>query len=119
MDNFFGTYQNNNKAFKSLSQFQYENIFKLGVEDDKVWYNLLNTINIPDNINQNIYTYIKPLPSDTWTNISYIYYNTTELWWLIALINKVYNPWIMPKILKIIKPEYIDIIIDNIQHQLN
>lgn len=118
-NNFFGTYQNNLKGdIPSLSISKYENIFKIGYNDTYPFYNLLKTITLPTSIEPSMYKLIKTLPNDTWTNLSYIYYNNIDLWWLIALVNNVFNPFEMPKIIKIIHPEYVDAILNNIQQQL-
>lgn len=48
-------------------------------------------------------------PGDEWPILSYRYYGTTELWWLICKINKISNPTIGPipdTTLKLLKPEH-------------
>lgn len=115
---FFGDYQNKYDDFNGLNPNFYENIFKLGFDNSHPYYNLLKTITIPADLNEELFFTIKTLPGDTWTNISYIYYDTIDLWWLIAILNNVYNPFKMPSTLRILKTEYLDIVLGQIQSQL-
>ena len=105
--NFFGNYYNSVNT-NQLPSTRYENIFKIGYDDKYPFFNIFKTITLPNNIDDSYFTYVKPLPTDTWTN----------LWWLIAITNDIFNPFIMPKYLKILKPEYVDLIIGSIQSQL-
>lgn len=52
--------------------------------------------------------------ADRWDTISYRFYNTTALWWLVANYNGVLNPFtelIVGEKIKIIKPELISSLI--------
>lgn len=118
MDNFFGTYQSNHSGLKLLNKQKYENIFRLGENNGKLYYNLLDTLTLPSSVVNDAFFVIKTLPNETWTNISYRVYDTIELWWLIAIVNNIYNPFVLPQYIKVIKPDYIDLIIDNIHQQL-
>ena len=115
---FFGDYQNKLDNYGKLSPNLYENIFKLGFDNTHPYYNILKTIIVPKDLNDELFIHITPLPNDTWTNLSYIYYSTIKLWWLIAILNNVYNPFEMPKKLKILKPEYLDTVLSEINSQL-
>ena len=115
---FFGDYQNKFDNYSKLPVNMYENIFKLGFENTHPFYNILKTITVPTNLNDDLFIIIKPLPNDTWTNLSYLYYNTINLWWLIALLNNVFNPFEMPITLRILKPEYLDAVLNTIHSQL-
>lgn len=115
---FYGDYQNKFDNLPSLSPNLYENIFKIGFDNNHPYYNLFKTIIIPKDLNENLFFEIKTLPNDTWTNLSYIYYDTIELWWLIAILNNVFNPFEIPTRLRILKPEYLDEILGVIQSQL-
>jgi hypothetical protein len=49
--------------------------------------------------------------TDTWTGISYIYYGTISLWWLICKFNGIKNPFtdILPgRIIKIPVKKIVD-----------
>lgn len=115
---FFGDYQNKFDEYNKLSPNLYENIFKIGFDNTHPYYNILKTIVMPKDLNDNLFEFINPLPNDTWTNLSYLYYNTINLWWLIAITNNVFNPFEMPSTLKILKPEYLDAVLGEIQSQL-
>lgn len=80
----------------NLDNTRYENIFKLyTVEKDKnssyYYYNILNKVIIPDNIDQSLLGTINLDRKLPWTTLSYKIYNTTYLWWLIVLLNKPKN----------------------------
>lgn len=45
-----------------------------------------------DTIYQSYYTSYTIQEKDTWTLISYKFYNTIELWWLICKVNGISNP---------------------------
>lgn len=89
-----GQKQNNIFELPPLTTYRLENLFKVYKNDsDKYFYNLLNTINIPDDINPAFFTtYTVPSNNVPWTYISYINYGTPELWWLICSTNKINNP---------------------------
>ena len=87
-----GKYQNNIEELDRLPLTRYEKIFKVYTEgkDDKqfYFYNILNKIEFPDNIDPSILdTYIvngrEPL-----TTTSYNIYGDIESWWIIYLLNK-------------------------------
>ena len=78
---FFGDYQNKFDEYNKLSPNLYENIFKIGFDNTHPYYNILKTIVMPKDLNDNLFEFIHPLPNDTWTNLSYLYYNTINLWW--------------------------------------
>ena len=80
----------------NLDRTRYENIFKLyTVEKDSnssyYYYNILNKVIIPDSIDQSLLGTIDLDRKLPWTTLSYKLYNTTQLWWLIVLLNKPSN----------------------------
>lgn len=114
---------NNLERIPSIS---YENIFRLYLTENQnssnfYYYNILNSVYFPENIPTGIYyeiTLNKRLP---WTAISYNEYRTTDLWWLIVLTNKIFNPVYYPapgSVLKIIKPEYVKLVLNEITSQI-
>jgi len=59
---------------------------------------------------------------DWWDNISAHWYDDTELWWLICLMNDIVNPFeeIYPgKIIKVLKRQYYDDIIEKLKKIAN
>lgn len=52
-------------------------------------YNLIENVTVDVNtINQGLFDYHFVSPVDAWTTISYKYYNTIALWWLLVKCNK-------------------------------
>lgn len=111
---------------ETVPSISYENIFRMyateNIDSSNFYYfNILNSVYFPDNIPPTSYYIItlnKRLP---WTAISYNEYRTTDLWWIIALANKIYNPVYYPapgSTLKIIKPEYVKLVLDEITSQI-
>lgn len=102
----------------NLSVYRYENIFKIGKNNNFYFYNILKNIKFPANLELDLY-YTKVLTSKMpYTTISQQEYGTQDLWWLIVLSNKLNNPVQVPPAgisLKIIKRKYIKNIIDAIK----
>jgi nucleoid-associated protein YgaU len=85
--------QNDINNLPNLPQSRYENIFSVYQDENKYYfYNLLQTVVIPDNLPANYYTTYKVTYGDTLPYISYKVYGRTDLWWLIAKINNIINP---------------------------
>jgi len=87
-----GKYQNEIDDLKALGMRRYERIFKIFSEAKEgkefYFYNLLNKIEFPDNIDSSLLdTYIvqsrEPL-----TTTSYNIYGNIQSWWLLFLLNK-------------------------------
>lgn len=116
-----GQYQNQIKDLPNLNDLRYENIFKVYKTDNNhYYYNILNTVTIPADLDPSAYYYINYNKHTPWTVISYNQYGTTNLWWLIVLANQIRNPLKADDIsqIKIIKSEYIRTIINEIHNQL-
>jgi len=120
-----GAFRKDLDFLETVPSISYENIFRMYATENTdssnfYYFNLLNSVYFPDNIPTSSYytiTLNKRLP---WTAISYNEYRTTDLWWLIALANKVYNPVYYPapgSTLRIIKPEYVKLVFDEITSQ--
>jgi hypothetical protein len=105
---------------------KYENIFNMyeltnDNNDSYVFYNILSKIEIPDNLDEQIFDYYKIDSEMPLTTISYNIYQTQHLWWLIMAINKIRNPVKLLErgsIIKIINVDYLDIILDSIKQKL-
>jgi hypothetical protein len=103
----------------SLSPQQYENIFNV-YEDADIGYffNLLRTVNFPEDLDPNTYDNYVIEPNDSWPLISWKVYNTVFLWWLICSTNRIQNPSKLPETgtaIKIIKIQYAKNILNDIQ----
>lgn len=83
-------------AIGELSRNVYENIFNVNLINKEsgsfstshYFYNTLNKVSVPEDINSEIIDTITLNYDTAWTTLSYKVYNTIELWWLIVLLNK-------------------------------
>lgn len=115
--------QNDISELPALDKERYENIFNVyeisrGTEDTYYYYSILKKITLDDkNIDPNVFEYIRVDKKIPWTTISHDVYGTQHLWWLILAANKIINPIVLPvvgDILRIVRAEYVDVIIDQI-----
>lgn len=118
-----GNYQNNIIELKNLELTRYENIFKIFNTGDKnfYYYNIVKKISIPDNLDERLFYHVILPKGIPLTTLSYNAYGTIDLWWLILILNNITNPIKnLPegKKVRLLKPEYIEQILDSIQTQL-
>jgi hypothetical protein len=105
--------QNNIKdvVIKKLSSQNLENLFNIYKKDNgQYFYNILKTVNFPEDIDPDIYSLYETKPKDTWPLIAYNEYSDVRLWWLICSMNQIINPLKQPApgtILKILSPEIV------------
>lgn len=67
--------------------------------DCNIIYNLGLALHLDfSTINEQLFDYYYVRPGDAWTTISYRFYNSIKLWWLIVKCNSdtVDNPMVMP-----------------------
>ena len=103
--------------FEKIPLEAMENLFNIYLnEDNEYYYNIMRTVNIEglDNIDMSYFeTYIYK-EQDSWTVLSYKFYGTTRLWWLICKVNNIFNPFERPvegtKIIYL-KPEVVNNIV--------
>ena len=103
----------------------YENIFNTySLEnnngDKYVFYNILNKVSIPNNIDDNVFDRLAVPGHMPLTTISYRIYKTMHLWWLIMVCNNIKNPvkLIAPgTIIRTIKPQYLATVLNSIKQQ--
>ena len=120
-----GTYQNEISNLPSISKERYESIFKIyDVEDTSsnyLYYNILNKITIPDDIDESLLGTISLNVKIPWTILSHRLYKTQFLWWLIFLLNKPKNIFYADSGIeyKYILPQNIGIVLDTIESQLS
>jgi hypothetical protein len=116
-----GEYQNNREDLAPLSEYKYENLFRVHSIDGYDVYNIINSLSFDKELDRTYYyewTVDKSLP---WTIISYIHYDTIDLWWLICILNEIQNPIRFPETgtrLKIFKPSYVRRVIDQITSKI-
>ena len=121
-----GSFRRDLRVLGENPEVSYENIFRMYSTENTdqgnfLYYNLLNSVYLPDTLSPTTYYTITLNRRLPWTAISYNEYRTIELWWLIALTNKVFNPVLYPAPgtrLNIIKPELVKTVINDITTQL-
>jgi len=118
-----GKYQNSIATLPKLGAYRYENILKMYQTSDKQYfYNLLQSIFLPEKLDERALFYLTIQKQQPWTTISFNAYKTIELWWLILLTNNLFNPFEMPAagtVIKLIKPQYVPSILKDINAALN
>lgn len=114
-------YQNDIIDLPKLSEYNIENLYSIILDDtDGYYYNLSNTLSFPDVPYDETYDLYFPTGSESWTVISYRFYGTIKLWWLIASFNNIINPIDFPDSttkLKIPKIEVVRYILDKINNK--
>jgi hypothetical protein len=116
-----GKYQNDIEELTPLELYNFENIFKLYKDGEYYFYNILKTINFPEKLDDSYYEKYRVKSSMPLTALSFKFYNTTKLWWLIVLCNNINNPvqFITPgTTLKVIIPQFVPMIMDAIKDKL-
>lgn len=88
---------NENKDFEEiiLDKYNMAKIFNIIKRGQSSYYNICKTIRFK-NLNSILPKYYKDYivtSKDTWTNISYKFYGTYKLWWLICKFNDVQDPF--------------------------
>lgn len=117
-----GNYQSDFPSLQRLNEFQYENFFKIYLtEENQYFYNLLSfAVYILDELDPSTYYEIRVDKRLPWTAISYNEYRNIDLWWLIMVVNKIYNPIEFPEQgskLKILYPQYVRAVITKLKNE--
>ena len=102
----------------TLHDFSYERIFNVYKDGNHYGYNILKTVRIPEDLDPSTFAYVKIVGSMAWTALSFQEYGSIRLWWLICVTNGILNPVLLPEpgtIIKVIKPEYVRDIIEQIK----
>jgi hypothetical protein len=84
-----------------------------------LYLNIFRSYNVSDEVynNESLFDYYTVIEDDWLENISSIHYNTPYLWWVVALFNKIDNPFEElqeGKVLRILKYTNIYAIFDDI-----
>ena len=91
-------------VIKKLSAQNLENLFYVFQKDNgQYFYNILKTVNFPEDIDPIIYTQYETKPKDTWPLISYNFYKDVRLWWIVCSVNQITNPVKQPEAGTVIK----------------
>ena len=105
-----------------LDQYNFANLFNVVNLGEKSYFNINKTIvfkNI-DDIGLNYYSTYTIKDGDNWTGISFKFYKTIKLWWLICKVNDIKNPFtelIPGKVIKILEKTVVDNILNSIKNQ--
>jgi hypothetical protein len=114
-------YQNKIKELPKLNIDNLENIFQVYTDNNnRYYYNLLQTVNIPQNLPPGYFDIYIVKYNDTWPLVSYNVYETPNLWWIIVSVNNISNPTIQPiqgTTLKVLKPSLVRNVLTEIKTQ--
>jgi hypothetical protein len=88
--------QNEIEELEKLSEYVMANLYKVVFEDGKYHYDILSTINFPEDMSVQTYDLYIPNGKEAWTTISYRFYGTIKLWWIIVSFNRIMNPMDFP-----------------------
>jgi len=125
-----GLYYDQIPRAPSIESVSYENFFKLNIveeqtdNNERLFFNLLKKINIVDKSTELNPQYFDTFVIDVdlpWVILSYNIYSTLNLWWLLCLANNIQDPTKNPELgsyIKVIKPEYVDLVVNTIKNQL-
>ena len=105
----------------SLDNYNFANLFHVVNKGEKSYFNLYRNVNFElGDLDPALFENYEIMESDSWTNISYKFYGTVKLWWLICRFNNVKNPFNELKAGKIIKipvNELMENVLDVIKYQ--
>ena len=109
--------------FSRDQEFKLERVFDVYKQSGGkfFYYNLLNTVRFPSNINKSAYMVYHVKENEPWTNISFKFYTRIDLWWLIAAINQIDDTFTpLPTGTKIMvpTPEAVRVIVDEIKTKI-
>jgi hypothetical protein len=116
-----GQYQNDIDNVPRLTQYNFENMFKVFTDEDtsSYYYNLSNSLFFPADLSLDTYfNYQIPGRGMSWTYLSYIHYGTIRLWWLLCALNGVDNPMEFPTpgtFVKVLRPNVLRDVLQQIQ----
>jgi hypothetical protein len=115
--------QNNITDLPSVSIYRYENFLNVYLDNNGFYfYNLLRSINLFPANNSDLETPYDVSYGDTWGLISYKFYNTMDLWWLVCAYNGIQNPVKMPTggtQIKILKTNFVGVVLSELNKQIN
>jgi len=98
------------KRLINISQLRLFNILR--DDDSEYFMNIFRSFNINEEVVNNTLYYNSYEVGDNewWDNISYSVYETPNLWWIIAMVNNVVNPFeelTEGDIIKYLRKEYL------------
>lgn len=117
-------YHNEIPELESISSQRYENVFNMSQTEDNgyYFYNLIKSVRLTyDDLDEVYFFKFKVDRVIPYTALSFNIYGTTDLWWLICVINGIDDPvkFVEPGVtLKIIKKQHVSTVIAAIKNQL-
>jgi nucleoid-associated protein YgaU len=116
--------QNEFLELPKLSLYRYENFFNIYEDSSNnfKYYNILRSINLIPSTGTDAEESYTVKYNDTWLLISYKYYNTMDLWWLVCAYNQIKNPTKMPEpgtLIKLLKPSFVGMVIEELLKQIS
>ena len=119
--------KHNNISDNSIAKIAddfYENIFNVNTitnqEKSHYFYNILNKVSIPEDLDSNVYDEFDLDRKMSWTFLSYNVYGTINLWWLLFLVNDLDYIFMAQggRSYKYIRREYLGDVLSEIKTQL-
>ena len=106
-----------NKRLPITSRLRLANI--LTDHEDEKFMNFFKSFTIVGSVKESVTFYHthNAEPSEWWDNISYKYYSTPDLWWLVCFMNETVNPYEdidEGQQIKVLKETYLYVIFKNI-----
>ena len=99
---------------KRLSLSSRLNVYNILFEtaDNSYFLNIFRNFTVLDNIKENnvYFDLYEAEDDDWWDNISYQYYDTERLWWLVCEMNNIVNPYeelVSGQEIKVLKEAYL------------
>jgi len=105
-----------------LSSYNMAALFNFYKDDDGfTFFNILKrlNLNIENFSDKAVFDEYLFQPGDTFTKVSYEYYGTVELWWLICTVNKIENPFnklVAGERIYLLKSQYVNNVLDSINN---
>jgi hypothetical protein len=105
----------------TISRENFANLFTIGIDKDNYRQYLINRsmyFSNVDNYPPKLLKYYTIQAKDTWTLISYKFYGTIELWWIVCKLNGIINPLEFPEagtIIKILDQTYVTSILQDMK----
>lgn len=86
---------NNLDKTNYLDKYNLARMFEVVQRGKNSYFNICKTIRFQnmDEILPKYFTIYEVKPKDTWTNLSFKFFNTYKLWWLLCKFNNVEDPF--------------------------
>lgn len=115
-----------NKSYYNITKKRLNNsshlwAYNILEDSENKFFNIFRSFSVREmNINYFVTHILQE--EDWWDNLSYTYYGTSRLWWIIPLLNEIKNPMEAPEAdtrVKILKKEYLFLFMNEIKNLSN